>query len=338
MTAAVLGDLDRQILHALYVDGRAPFRRVAEVLSTSEQTVARRYRRFREDGIARVVAQLASDRLEQSDWLLRLRVLSGADDLTAALAARSDTAWVELASVGTEVFCVVRAQQDPDTTRLAVRELPTSPGIIGIETYQVLHLFVNGSKPPVSIAAALSPEQVEQLRPFPPEPTNGRSFMGLRADDWPLVQALIDDGRATYRQLAERTHWHESTVRGRIEELLHAQVLYFDLDVNNDALGLTTRAVLWLSVTPARLTDVGNALAEHPEVPIVAATTGATNLLASVVCDNDRALYEYLTQRVAKVKGVTSIETVPVIKSVKHHVTVRQAITDSAEHPLPGTR
>ena len=213
--------------------------------------------------------------------------------------------------MGTEVFCVVRAQRDPHTTRLAVRELPTSPGVIGIETYRVMQLFVNGSKPPVSIAAALSPEQVEQLRPFPPEPTNGRPPIGLRADDWPLVQALIDDGRATYRQLAERTHWHESTVRGRIEELLHAQVLYFDLDVDNDALGLTTRAVLWLSVTPARLTDVGNALAEHPEVPIVAATTGATNLLAPVVCDNDRALYEYLTQRVAKVKGVTSIETVP---------------------------
>jgi DNA-binding Lrp family transcriptional regulator len=38
--------LDRQLLHALQIDGRAPFRRLASVLGASEQTVARRYRRL----------------------------------------------------------------------------------------------------------------------------------------------------------------------------------------------------------------------------------------------------------------------------------------------------
>ena len=58
------------------------------------------------------------------------------------------------------------------------------------------------------------------------------------------------DGRASYRQLAARTHWHESTVRRRVEELMAAGVLFFDLDLASDAFGLRSQALLWMSVAP----------------------------------------------------------------------------------------
>ena len=45
-----LDRLDRQLLHALQFDGRVSFRLLAEVLGSSEQTVARRYRRLRDAG------------------------------------------------------------------------------------------------------------------------------------------------------------------------------------------------------------------------------------------------------------------------------------------------
>jgi DNA-binding Lrp family transcriptional regulator len=41
----MLDDLDRALIHALHIDGRAPFSRIAAVLGVSAQTVARRYRR-----------------------------------------------------------------------------------------------------------------------------------------------------------------------------------------------------------------------------------------------------------------------------------------------------
>ena len=43
--------LDRQLVHALQLDPRAPFSRVAAVLGVSDQTVARRYSRLRTDGL-----------------------------------------------------------------------------------------------------------------------------------------------------------------------------------------------------------------------------------------------------------------------------------------------
>ena len=65
--------IDRQIVHAMQVDGRAPFSRVATVLGVSEQTVARRWRRLRADGVVRVLGLIAPDATEPN-WFVRVRV------------------------------------------------------------------------------------------------------------------------------------------------------------------------------------------------------------------------------------------------------------------------
>ncbi|WP_157420505.1 Lrp/AsnC family transcriptional regulator, partial [Actinomadura kijaniata] len=43
----MLDEIDRGLVHALHLDGRASFGRIAEVLGVSTQTVTRRYRRLR---------------------------------------------------------------------------------------------------------------------------------------------------------------------------------------------------------------------------------------------------------------------------------------------------
>jgi DNA-binding Lrp family transcriptional regulator len=144
----------------------------------------------------------------------------------------------------------------------------------------------------------------------------------LRDSDWPLVEALADDGRASYRQLAARTHWHESTVRRRVEELIASGVLFFDLDLASDALTSRSQALLWMSVAPNNLRSVGQALASRPDFPFVAATTGSTNLVAALVCPDDRSLYEYLTSEMTALDGLTHIETAPVMQFIKMHATM----------------
>ena len=67
---------------------------------------------------------------------------------------------------------------------------------------------------------------------------------------------------------------------------------------------------------------MGGALAGHPEVPLAAATTGASNLMATVLCRDDYALYRYLTERIASLDGVTALEVAPIIRTVKRAATV----------------
>ena len=122
--------------------------------------------------------------------------------------------------------------------------------------------------------------------------------------------------------MAARTHWHESTVRRRVEELIASGALFFDLDLASDAFGIRSQALLWMSVAPPNLRGVGQALASRAEFPFVAATTGSTNLLAALACPDDRSLYDYLTGDMATIDGLTHIETTPVTQFVKLHATM----------------
>ena len=139
----------------------------------------------------------------------------------------------------------------------------------------------------------------------------------MLAEDEPLIKELARDGRASCAALAAAIHWHESTVRRRIDELRQSGLLFFEVDIDNRVLGLNTHAILWLSIEPARLEKAGTALARHPEIPFAAATTGPTNLVASAVFRDAEHLYEYLTGELASLPGMRSVETAPIIRTLK---------------------
>jgi len=323
MESISLDLLDRRIIHALYLDPRAPFSRLAEVLGSSEATVSRRYRRLFDDRILRVVGQLDSQRFGQYDWAVRIRCAPGsAPTVATKLAQHPDTSWVQLTSGGTEIFSLIHSRDGEQRTPLLLSQLSVGRQVVDYEAYCLLHLFATGlSAPPWP--SDLSPGEIAQLHSSARDrPSIDRPKARVQDSDWPLVQALADDGRASYRQLAARTHWHESTVRRRVEELIAAGVLFFDLDLASDAFGIRSQALLWMSVAPRNLRDIGQALASRPEFPFVAATTGSTNLVAALVCPDDRSLYEYLTGEMTALDALTHVETAPVMQFVKMHATI----------------
>jgi DNA-binding Lrp family transcriptional regulator len=246
-------------------------------------------------------------------------VPDAAAGVAGALARRDDTSWVSLTSGGTEINCVVRPADGGSRQDLLLRQLPASRRIVAISAQSVLHMFRGGASHWPGATQALTPEQASVLAMRPPDAGPGK---GLGPDDRVLLAELARDGRAGYAELAQATHWHESTVRRRIGELRAAGILYLDVDVDDAAFGIGTHANLYLSVPPARLAAVGEALAQHPEVPFVAATTGASNLMAAVLCPDDHTLYRYLTQRIASIDGVNALEVVLNIRSVKRAATV----------------
>jgi DNA-binding Lrp family transcriptional regulator len=319
--------LDRRIIQALYVDPRAPFSRLSEVLGPSEQTIARRYRRLFDGRVVRVVGQLDSQRLGQSDWAVRIRCAAGSG-LTVAtrLAEHPDTAWVQLTSGGTEIFSTIRSRDREQQTPLLLSQLSVGRHIVALEAYCLLHLFATGASPPPGSNDLCQDEIDQLLSSARVRAPSERSTVTLQDGDWPLVQALAEDGRAPYRQLAERTHWHETTVRRRVEELIASGVLSFDVDLDSGAVGIGAPAVLWMSVVPAKLAQVGKALADRPEIPFVAATSGSTNLVAALLCENDRSLYEYITDEMSALDGITHMETAPVMRAVKMHATMAPPI------------
>lgn len=307
--------LDREILHALYVDGRAPFNRIAAVLGVSDQTVARRYRLMREAGVLRVVGGLAPGRVGRTTWVVRLECAPGASVAVAqALAGREDTQWVRIAAGGTEVLCTVHGD-DADREALLLDRLPATRPVTAISAHCVLRAFKGGGPDWQPVASVLTAEQVSALAP-PPVTAAGEQA-ALDATDRVLLAELAADGRATPAALARATGRDESTVRRRITALRTSGALVLDLDVDQRALGLDFTALLWLTVEPAHLATVCAALASHEQVAFAAATTGSTNVLASAVTAGPDACFDYLAERLGPLPGIHALRTTPVLRTVK---------------------
>jgi DNA-binding Lrp family transcriptional regulator len=330
-----LDAIDRQIVHTLTVEPRASFRTVAEVTGISDQTAARRYRRLSETAGLRVLGVLDGSRLGWVRWFVRLQTTPGsADSIADALARRPDTSWVRLASGGTEVVCVVEARTPEQRDALFLRGLPGSRRIVQISAHSIMHDFTPG--PWQEVSRALSAAQLALLSRGGDPPGSPRSWAGspppqtplaplaqLTPEDESLVAELARDGRVSHAALATAIHWHESTVRRRIDELRRVGLVRFEVDLDHRVLGMTVDVMLWLSVEPARLDQAGRALATHPEIPFAGATTGPTNLVATAAFRDTQHLYEYLTTQLAGLPGVTSVQTAPVIRTVKRTGAVR---------------
>ncbi|WP_211245932.1 Lrp/AsnC family transcriptional regulator [Actinomadura oligospora] len=312
-----IDELDRQLIHALQLDGRAPFSRIAEILDVSDQTVARRYRRLRSADLLRVVAVPPAGYLAHGRWVLRLRCAPGAAlSVAEALARRDDTAWVQLASGGTEVQCITRASTPDEAEHLLLDRLPRTNRIVDVAAHSVLHVFY-GSPSPIRLLDALTPEQAAALNPHPEFVADPADIPQCSADDRPLLDVLARDGRTALPDLAAETGWSASTVRRRVEHLRALGALHFYAEFDLRLVGLNHSTRLWMTVTPSDLDAAGRALATHPEVVFAAATSGNTNLSATVLCRDPHDLYRYLTGRVAALPGVTHVETTPVIRNLK---------------------
>jgi DNA-binding Lrp family transcriptional regulator len=224
-------ELDRRLVHARQINGRAPFSTIAEVLGVSDRTIARRYARLRSAGAVRVLGGVDPTALGAVLWFLRVRCAPAASvPVAEALARRPDTSWVSITSGGTEITCTVRTESEADSEALLLAKLP--------------------------------------------HPTRGGGDRALRA-----ARVLRRPGQPGRQARVTR--------RG----------------------GDRTAAPV--------LEEAGAALAGHPEIAFAAATTGPTNLFASVVCANQRELYRYLTTRVAALPAIAHVEAAPVIKTVK---------------------
>lgn len=311
-------ELDRQLVHALHIDGRAPMSTLAAVLGVSDKTLARRYARLRACGALRVVGAVDPFAVAgQVVWLVRIRCVPSASEAVAeALARRPDTLWVSLTSGGTEITCLVQPEHESDGDTLLLQQLPRTSRIESVTAHYLLHRFITRTEGLVTKQGPLTADQVAALHP---EVTPGAPTV-LEATDRALLAVLASDGRAGFAELSAASGLSASAVRRRLHQLRTSGTLYYEIEFDWRILGIGIRTLLWLACEPARIAAIGRELATHPEIAFAGATTGPTTIFASVYSRDQQALYAYLTERLANLPGLLSLESAPVVRTVKQIV------------------
>src|SRR4051812_29056967 len=132
-------DLDRRLVHALQLNGRAPFSLIASVLGVSDQTVARRFARLRNRGSVRVLGLREPERTGEVRWHVRVQCQPGsAQTIAESLARREGTSWVALLSGGAEIHCSTRADRETPHDDLLLQLLRRTPSVIGVSAQCVM--------------------------------------------------------------------------------------------------------------------------------------------------------------------------------------------------------
>lgn len=125
--------------------------------------------------------------------------------------------------------------------------------------------------------------------------------------DEALIQALREDGRATYRELAIRLGAQRGLVSARVRALIESGQIRIVAAADPAFLG--DRALAHVSITgQGDLTALTEGLCARPEIPLVSATSGPVDLVAEIRATDQTALRETLRW----IRGLPGADTVRV--------------------------
>lgn len=314
--------VDQQILQCLMLDGRAPMRRIAEVVGVSEQTATRRYRAMREAGVLRIVVTEAAASARHRLWLLRLQCRPDvAAHLGAVLSAREDVSWVALHSGGAELMCTTTLPTDAACGTGVLPRISHTAEVLSFTTHLVLHSYSGGPAEWSGFDEPLSEDAARHLLAGREPSRRKETYSPVLPEDRPLLEELSKDGRATASALSRALHWPLSRVRGRLQALLDSGAVTVDVDVMLEALGYRVSAMLLIQVSPNRIATVCEALSVHRQTSWVAAVTGSANVVAAVTCRDSIELFSYITEQLGSLPGVIHVEVVPLLSRLKQAAT-----------------
>ncbi len=302
---------DRRVLHALQLDGRASFARIAGVLGMSERAVARRYHRLRSRLALRVIGVTRPNPLEQEEWFLRITAASGSVDAVArALADRSDTSWIASFPGDGGLGCILRTSAAKGDGAGALELFRRSASIATVTAQRLLAPIAGIGGWPGRLEALTASEQ-EAMRPDVPElgASGTSSGAALSDDDAQLLRLLSADGRMSIARLAHVSGIPETTVRRRVTELTGRGVLIFEVEVDPKLYGRHLDVICWMDVQPAALGTVARALSSHVEVAFASTTTGTAGILAILELADVGDLHRYLAEVIGALSGVHRVHT-----------------------------
>lgn len=286
-----LDELERGIVAALQVDGRASWRTIANVLGEHERTVARRGNALLESGVVSVTGL----RVSGGAVVLRGQCSMGAARLAVeALAQRQDSSFAYLVTGVSDVVAEILLTSER-LEAVVSTELPAVPGMARLETFPVLKYFQTIRQWRLG---ALSPEQRRQLGDTDHEQgiRLGATARMEHPGDEAVAACLTQDGRMPIERIARTAGLSETTARRRVEALLSAQVVHLRTLVEPADVGLPLEALLWIKVPPARLDEAGRAFAAHPRVRYAAAIAGTFQLVVDATLRTMDEFYAFLTR------------------------------------------
>jgi len=302
-----LDEIDRRVVGALQVDGRAPWRRIAGVIGVPVRTVVRRGNALLDSGDIRVG-------LMRSTRTVLLEVQAGAADVDAvarALAQRESSIFVYV--LGSPVRILVEEHAPQENSDLMLHDIPSIPGVTGVALIPVLEYYRTLTS---WMPGQLTVDEAHRLNPaFGTPPRIDAELPQLDDGDRAILAALDRDARAAAIDIAAAVGMSESAVRRRLGVLIGGAVEVRAI-VAPATLGLPIAGFAWLRVRPSSVASVAAALQASPWVRYAAFTLSDEQILVDVAAPTVTDLRRFLTESpwAAEVDGMRAASVIAAYK------------------------
>ncbi len=136
--------------------------------------------------------------------------------------------------------------------------------------------------------------------------------------DKEIIDLLTQDGRMSCAKIARAIGTvSERSVRYRLEKLIAENIIRINATPVPQSLGFSVVATVYIEVDSGQVLDIARRIAAFENVSYVACSTGESDISIQVITQNNRDLYEFVTEVLGKIPGVRKTTTLMVPFIVK---------------------
>jgi DNA-binding Lrp family transcriptional regulator len=308
-----LDELDRQILAALYVDGRSSWAKIAEEIGSSTSTVRRRFDSLSTRGLVRVIGRTDVSRLGYGPPAIAKYV--GRDALTKEFTEHLQ----QHPHVRFAASTVGSAHMLAEIVPRSLADLQRILTDIS-ESFVVAHTYTSGQDWLPNAARRI--DTAAQGDP-----------LQLTPDQTKVLSELLPDGRTPFAALAKTLGKSENTVRKIVEDMFTRDIVSLRVLAEPERLGFAATFWAMLNVDPATLTQAAPILAELPSTKTLFATTGSSNIVGQFVLPHHTDTYTFMSDVLGTLPGIRGYELL--LESATHK-RVWNTINDGIYGPVAG--
>lgn len=141
--------------------------------------------------------------------------------------------------------------------------------------------------------------------------------------DREILRMLQDDGRISFKKIAEKLDVSEATVFVRVKKLMKRKIIKrFTAILSPETLGKNIMAFVLINADPKKLQKVLEALSKIDDVYEVYDVTGSYYVIVKVRTEDQNKLAKMIDE-IGLIDGVMSTETALVLRSIKEETRIK---------------
>jgi Lrp/AsnC family transcriptional regulator, regulator for asnA, asnC and gidA len=135
--------------------------------------------------------------------------------------------------------------------------------------------------------------------------------------DLQIIDALQQDGRVAFAQIAEQLNVSPGMIRLRYNRLVEQGYLKVVAITNPLRMGFKAMAMIGIRVEGSKLLAAAEKVAKLDEVIYLVVSSGRFDLFAEVVCRDHEDLLRFITEKLSTIDGIRESESFMHLKIAK---------------------